>query len=158
MSLHKGRAILTALMIVIVPLSGCLGVNQSGNGPTSPDECANTTLEQGCLESELRPQDCTPAQVFEDSACRNMAPPSDLDYGEDSLSLYLGVEMDALTPSFLGDGPETWMVAPSLPEGLALDAQTGVLSGLPAHLRLQRRTRSWHRTLQAHHQPQSPLQ
>ena len=132
MSLHKGRAILTALMIVILPLSGCLGVNQSENGPTVPDECVNTTLEQGCLESELRPQDCTPAQVFEDSACRNMAPPSDLDYGEDSLSLYLGVEMDALTPSFLGDGPETWMVAPSLPEGLALDAQTGVLSGVPA--------------------------
>ena len=132
MSGHKGRAILTALMIVIVPLSGCLGANQSGNGPTSPGECTNTTLEQGCLESELRPQDCTPAQVFEDSACRNMAPPTDLDYGEDSLSLYVGVEMDTLTPSFLGDGPETWMVAPSLPEGLALDAQTGVLSGVPA--------------------------
>ena len=81
------------------PISGCLGTTQSSDDPSTA-ECITSSPEQSCLESELRPQDCTVAQVYEDSQCREMLSPSNLDYGDSDLSLYVGVEMntDALFP------------------------------------------------------------
>ena len=34
--------------------------------------------------------------------------------------------MQALTPSFLGDGPDTWLINPNLPNGLVIDRETGI--------------------------------
>ena len=60
-----------------------------------------------------------------------MTSPENLDYGENSLLLIEGQTMQALTPSFTGDGPENWLVNPELPGGLKLDSQSGVISGIP---------------------------
>ena len=128
---RKGQAILMALLLAIVPISGCLGTTQSSDDPSAQEECITSSPKQSCLESELRPQDCTPAQVYEDSECREMVSPSNLNYGDLDISLYVGVEMTTLTPSFLGDGPSLWMIAPELPQGLELDPDIGTLSGEP---------------------------
>ena len=57
--------------------------------------------------------------------------PSSLSYGVEEITTISGVEIQPLTPSFNGDGPQNWLVSPSLPDGLSLNRQTGVISGTP---------------------------
>ena len=57
--------------------------------------------------------------------------PEMLDFGEPEVILEIGVEIQQMTPSFLGDAPGSWAVNPPLPDGIALDPDSGVISGTP---------------------------
>ena len=103
-------------------------------GEESGSELVNCELDPNnpdCEISEVTEEDCFFNQVFTGDYCRLMISPKNLDYGEESLLLVVGQEMQALTPSFTGDGPQNWLINPRLPEGLSLDLESGVISGAP---------------------------
>ena len=125
-------AILVTIMLFSVPISGCLGFLESDSEPSSQDDpCDTAPNSEDCLKLEPRPQDCLITEIFDGGICRNLDAPGELDYGISSTKFYVGVEIDPYTPSFIGDGPDVWLVSPSLPGGLLLDPETGVLSGIP---------------------------
>ena len=105
---------------------------ESDSAPSSQDDPCDTAPDsEDCLKLELRPQDCSVIEIFDGGICRDLNAPDELDYGISSTKFYVGIEIDPYTPSFIGDGPDVWLVSPSLPEGLILDSETGVLFGTP---------------------------
>ncbi|RAH15151.1 MAG: hypothetical protein CMB58_006095, partial [Methanobacteriota archaeon] len=66
-----------------------------------------------------------------------MMMPASLSYGVEEMTVIVGEEIQPLTPSFLGDGPQNWLVNPRLPDGLSLDPQSGVISGTPQLQKIQ---------------------
>jgi len=60
-----------------------------------------------------------------------------LSYGISSISLNVGEEMQALTPSFVGDGPDTWVINPPFPQGISFDRESGVISGSPSEATIE---------------------
>ena len=119
-------------MLFSVPISGCLGLLESNpNSSIQDDPCDSAPNSEECLKLEPRPQDCSVLEIFDDGICRNLDAPEELDYGILSTKFYVGVEIDPYSPSFVGDGPDVWLVSPDLPDGLILDSETGVLSGIP---------------------------
>ena len=123
----QAAVILTALMIS----SGCLGFFDSSTDGSKPVDCQIEPNDPDCLGEEISEEDCLQNQVFTGTECRQMEKPDGLNYGENKISLFLGEEMQALTPSFTGDGPEYWLVNPNLPSGISIDRETGVISGTP---------------------------
>ena len=121
-----------AILLAFLILSpGCLSLF---GGEESGSELVNCELDPNnpdCEISEVTEEDCFFNQVFTGDYCRLMISPKNLDYGEESLLLVVGQEMQALTPSFTGDGPQNWLINPRLPEGLSLDLDSGVISGVP---------------------------
>ena len=110
--------------------SGCLGLFGSEEDQTENLDCQSQPTHPDCFEEVVTEDDCTSQQVFTGESCRLMLPPAQLSYGEDSIALVVGLEMQALTPSFQGDGPQNWFVNPRLPDGLNID-ESGVISGTP---------------------------
>ena len=121
-------AVTVALMMVIPGCTSLLG--DSTNGETE-NTCEDDPSTEGCFELVITEDDCNSSQVFTGDYCRTMIRPSLLDFGENSVTLSVGTEMQALTPSFLGDAPSTWVVNPPLPDGISMDAESGVISGTP---------------------------
>ena len=117
---------LTFLML----LSGCLGLFDQDDEPIVID-CQEEPSHQDCFIPVITEDDCTPLQIFTGDYCRAMVMPSSLSYGVEEITTISGVEIQPLTPSFNGDGPQNWLVSPSLPDGLSLNRQTGVISGTP---------------------------
>ena len=124
---HRRTAILLCLLMLN---SGCLGLFGSEEDQTENLDCQSQPTHPDCFEEVVTEDDCTSQQVFTGESCRLMLPPAQLSYGEDSIALVLGLEMQALTPSFQGDGPQNWFVNPRLPDGLNID-ESGVISGTP---------------------------
>lgn len=56
--------------------------------------------------------------------------PAALDYAEPAI-LLVGQLLDQLLPTVTGGAPDLFEVVPALPSGLALDASTGEISGIP---------------------------
>ena len=127
MRLHRTIALMLCMLMLS---SGCLGL--FGNETEEPEEanCQTQPTHPDCFVDVITEEDCTAQQVFTGDSCRLMQPTSQLSYGEDSITLVVGVEMQALTPSFQGDGPQNWFINPRLPDGLDLD-DSGVISGTP---------------------------
>ena len=122
----------SALVLSILMLSsGCLGLFGGEEEPAEEVDCVAEPSHPDCFVHVITEDDCMSHQVFTGDACRLMQQPSSLTYGESSILLVHGVEMQALTPSFLGDGPQNWFVNPRLPDGLSLDGASGVISGIP---------------------------
>ena len=103
---ERNLAILMAAIMLSLPVTGCLGGPEAQEQIAVEDECEAPSIMEDCLLSEVRPQDCSLFEVYDNSMCREMIPPSQLDYGGASKIFRLGVEMDLLSPSFIGDGPE----------------------------------------------------
>jgi hypothetical protein len=57
--------------------------------------------------------------------------PSGLSYSSSNLSLSIGTAMTELTPTVTGGTVTSYTVSPSLPSGLSLNGNTGVISGTP---------------------------
>ena len=116
------------LLSVLMLSSGCLGLLGPDNQTPEEIDCVEQPSHPDCYVHVITEDDCTAQQIFTGDVCRLMHRPDGLDYGEDSVLLVVGIEMQALTPSFTGDGPHDWMVNPRLPDGLSLD-DSGVISG-----------------------------
>ena len=122
----------TALMLVILMLSsGCLGLFDQDGGSQIVVDCQEQPSHQDCFVPVITEDDCTSLQIFTGDYCRAMVMPSSLSYGVEKITLVSGVEIQTLTPSFNGDGPQNWLVNPRLPEGISLDQQNGEISGTP---------------------------
>ena len=87
-----------------------------------------------CIDEQITEDDCWIDQVFTGTECRQMLKTEGLDYGLSKVSLVIGEEMQALTPSFTGDGPQFWVINPSLPSGITFDRDSGVISGTPVEV------------------------
>ena len=104
-------------------------------------DCTNNPTHSECFESVIVEDDCNSREIFTGTACRIMYRPENLNYGESSIILLVGEEMQSLTPSFVGDGPEVWQINPRLPDGIVLDSESGVIYGTPINeLRTSRYT------------------
>ena len=122
---------LAVLLSLIMAIPGCTSF--SDPSPTEPtiSSCEEMPTAPGCFEEVVTVDDCKPDQVFNGNFCRSMLRPELLSFGESEVTLVVGSEMQALTPSFLGDAPSTWSVNPQLPDGISLDPESGVISGKP---------------------------
>ncbi|MBT86556.1 MAG: hypothetical protein CMA62_03450 [Euryarchaeota archaeon] len=127
MSQHRSTALLLCTLMLS---SGCLGLFENDSDQIEEVDCQNQPTHSDCFVHVITPEDCTIQQIFTGDSCRPMQVPSQLSYGTGSTIMFVGVEIQALTPSFQGDGPQSWSVNPPLPEGLELD-ESGVISGVP---------------------------
>ncbi len=128
------RAQVAILLTVMMFSSGCMGLFESGEKLPDEIDCEQQPNHPECVVEQITAEDCRLDQVFTGEVCRQMERPEQLSYGETDILLTVGEEMQALTPSFIGDGPESWVINPPLPQGLELDDETGVISGTPTEV------------------------
>ena len=119
------------LLSMLLLSSGCLGLFDEEEEPIEEADCTAEPSHPDCYVHVITEDDCMVHQVFTGVACRMMQKTSSLTYGESSILLVSGVEMQSLTPSFFGDGPQNWFVNPRFPDGLSLDGESGVIGGTP---------------------------
>ena len=117
--------------------SGCLGIFGQGGESEIAVDCDEQPSHQDCFVPVITEDDCTYSQIFTGDYCRAMMMPASLSYGVEEMTVIVGEEIQPLTPSFLGDGPQNWLVNPRLPDGLSLDPQSGVISGTPQLQKIQ---------------------
>ena len=117
------------LLTFLILTPGCLTF--FGEEESELVDCEMEPNDPTCESNLVTEEDCFYNEIFTGEYCRLMTSPKNLDYGEDSILLVVGQNMQALTPSFTGDGPENWLINPDLPEGLTLDYENGVISGTP---------------------------
>ncbi len=122
---------LTLAITFLLVLPGCTGPFGSTEEPPGFD-CEQEPTLDGCFENVVSEEDCNNYQVFTGDLCRNMLRPEKLDFGMPQAILEVGKEMQQLTPSFLGDAPSSWAINPPLPEGIAMDEESGVIYGTPS--------------------------
>ena len=123
----------SALLVTFLMLSsGCIGLLDTDIDPQIPViDCSLEPSHPDCFEKIITEEDCKINEVFMGESCRLMLRPEKLNYGENFIQISIGEEMQPLTPSFIGDGPELWQVSPPLPQGLNLDEKSGMIYGLP---------------------------
>jgi len=91
-------------------------------------------VEGNCIAEEVHvpsPTDCTSLEVWRNSTCQVMLSPQNLTYGSESYVWTIG-DSEILTPSFTGDGPDTWTSIPNLPPYLSLDSKSGIITKSPS--------------------------
>ena len=128
--MHR-QHILSVTISLLLLLPGCASSTESEVEILAEPDCAIEPTADGCFENAITEEDCSPQQVFTGEICRTMMRPEMLDFGESEATLEIGVEIQQMTPSFLGDAPSSWAVNPPLPDGIALDPDSGVISGTP---------------------------
>ena len=123
------------ILSLILLLPGCTSLN--GNVQEENIEqvdeilnCQDDPSQSGCLV-KISSDDCSSNEIFDIDSCREITRPMNLQMGESELSLEINLEMQPLTPSFLGDRPSSWSIYPNLPEGIIMDLDSGVISGTP---------------------------
>jgi hypothetical protein len=95
------------ILIVAMMLStGCLGFLEGEEPIPTPIDCEQNPTHVNCEPGGVTEDDCAFNQIFTGDACRFLLAPRNLYFGVDSLQLVVGIQMQSLTPSFEGDGPE----------------------------------------------------
>ena len=127
----RTKAATSVLLTILMLSSGCMGL--FGDTSVEPEiiDCEVQPNHPDCIEEQITEDDCRPDQIFTGSECRQMQKPENLSYGLSMVSLTIGEEMQSFTPSFTGDGPQFWIINPSLPLGIIFDRDSGVISGAP---------------------------
>ena len=129
---HRQHVLAVTISLLLL-LPGCASSSESDIvAPAEPD-CENNPTADGCFVQTVTEDDCIPKQVFTGESCRTMLRPEALDFGESEVILEIGAEIQQLTPSFLGDAPSSWAVNPPFPDGIAIDPDSGVISGTPTY-------------------------
>ena len=122
------RAFLLSFLLIS---SGCMGIFNQESEAGGIVDCEQEPSDKECYVPVITEDDCSVLEIFANDSCRDMMAPSQLNFGLGELSLVSGLEMQTLTPSFQGDGPQYWLVNPRLPSGISLDPDSGVISGTP---------------------------
>ena len=130
--------VLAVNLALIILIPGCMSNSDESSSSSKQEDCANDPFLPGCLEQTVLEEDCLSEEVFTGSECRKMLRPESLDFGVSNIILEVGSPMQALTPSFLGDAPEIWIVNPQLPDGVSFDKESGVMSGTPTNASLSK--------------------
>ena len=130
-----GLAILLTLLVASSSYVVSMKIISSKEQEQEVIECEGLQIltDEGCVEPEPElptPEDCTSAEVWRDDICDEMDKPSNLTYGVDILEWRIG-ENHTLTPSFSGDGPDTWSVYPAFPPFVILNSESGEITALP---------------------------
>ncbi len=127
----RSRCHVAFLLTMLMVSSGCMGLFGSEESENQEIDCQEQPNDPSCFVDQITAEDCTLGQVFTGELCRQMTSPSELSYGEISFTFVKGVEIQTLTPSFIGDGPDNWLITPALPSGLNLNTESGEISGQP---------------------------
>lgn len=90
-----------------------------------------TTIKFCLLGKDLAGNEQDPSNATVYTWNRDLTPPSGLSYHFDPVTLTVGVASLVNVPSLTGTKPFTYSVVPTLPDGLSLDPQTGIISGTP---------------------------
>jgi len=128
----RGAPLSAVALSLLLLIPGCISPFGDQQEQETEINCQEEPSTEGCFEPVITEDDCTSLQVFAGDYCRTMLRPDLLDFGVSSISLEVGEEMQPLTPSFVGDAPSNWAVNPTFPTGLAMDPDTGVISGTPS--------------------------
>ena len=115
----------SALMLTFLMLaSGCMGIFDQGGNPVVID-CQEQPSHQECFVPVITEDDCSTSQIFAGDHCRDMIMPSSLSYGIEEMTLSSGVEIQPLTPSFIGDGPQKLVGQPKAPRRALTESTNG---------------------------------
>ena len=131
------RAKVAILLTVLMCSSGCMGLFEPSEELPDILDCSEQPNHPDCIVDPVTEEDCRQDEVFTGVECRWMERPEQLSYGLSSISLNVGEEMQALTPSFVGDGPDTWVINPPFPQGISFDRESGVISGSPSEATIE---------------------
>ena len=131
------RAQVAILLTVLMCSSGCMGLFEPSEKLPDILDCSEQPNHPDCIVDPVTEEDCRHDEVFTGVECRWMERPEQLSYGISSISLNVGEEMQALTPSFVGDGPDTWVINPPFPQGISFDRESGVISGSPSEATIE---------------------
>ncbi len=129
---HRQHVLAVTISLLLL-LPGCASSSENDIVTPAEPDCENNPTADGCFVQTVTEDDCTPKQVFTGVLCRTMLRPEVLDFGESEVILEIGTEIQQLTPSFLGDAPSSWVVNPTFPDGIAIDPDSGVISGTPTY-------------------------
>jgi hypothetical protein len=130
-----GLAVLLALLVGSSSYVISVKLITSDENDEQVIECIGLQIQtdEGCIEPEPeppKPEDCTFIEIWRDGDCDAMGAPQNLTYGVEVAEWRIG-ENHTLTPSFNGDGPDSWSVYPAFPSFLILDDESGELTALP---------------------------
>ena len=122
----------TAVLLTLLMLSsGCLGLFENSSAEPEVIDCEVQPNHPDCIDEQITEDDCRTRSSLHRHRMSSNAKAQNLSYGLSTVSLFIGEEMQALTPSFTGDGPQFWVINPSLPSGITFDRDSGVISGTP---------------------------
>jgi hypothetical protein len=136
---RSGLKIVMATLLAILVASGSYvitaNLNKIEDNKEKPIECmGQQILAQGvCVDPEPQPpqpEDCAADQVWRDGNCQDITAPQNLTYGAEVMQWTIG-EIHTLTPSFDGDGPDSWMAYPDLPSFISLNENSGEITVTP---------------------------
>ena len=127
-----GLAVLLAILVASSSYVISVKLITSEEKEPQKIECTGVQIQtdEGCIDpvpEPPRPEDCTFIEVWRDGDCDEMVAPSNLTYGTETLQWRIG-ENHTLTPSFDGDGPDTWSVFPEFPSFMILDEESGEMT------------------------------
>ncbi len=136
---RSGLKIVMATLLAILVASGSYVITDNlgdiEDKQQQPIECmGQQILTQGvCVDPEPQPpqpEDCTADQVWRDGNCQDITAPQNLTYGAEVMQWVIG-DIHTLTPSFDGDGPDSWMVYPAFPAFISLNENSGEITVTP---------------------------
>ena len=135
---QKTASILAVVLVGLIIGSSAYYVLMKAPSTDPSDDCkeGETLVDGNCVAASTGADEppipveieCGVLEVKEENSCRPLMAPTSLDYGVSTVETIIGEHVH-LIPSFDGDGPDEWMVIPSLPQGLVLNNATGEING-----------------------------
>ena len=123
---QKTASILAVVLVGLIIGSSAYYVLMKAPSTDPSDDCkeGETLVDGNCVAASTGADvppipveiECGVLEVKEENSCRPLMAPTSLDYGVSTVENIIGEHVH-LIPSFDGDGPDEWMVIPSLPQG-----------------------------------------